>query len=148
MSKQVERLKKNLIELTDVINAFQSETVQCIVIDRILNYLAAKDRGAETDINEGDTTIPFNANIIKPDLPGSSKGKKMGSTKILNQLLTTDFFDSPKSIASITDFCATKYDTVLQTSEISGVLLKLIKVNKLSRVKSEETNRYVYLKPV
>ncbi|RKR80569.1 hypothetical protein BDD43_0691 [Mucilaginibacter gracilis] len=113
-----------------------------------MNHLAVKDRGGETDLSGGDTALVSNANSkINPVLLANPKSKKMGSTKILNQLLTTDFFDTPKSIASITDFSATKYDTVLQTSEISGVLLKLIKVNKLSRVKSEENNRYVYLKP-
>ncbi|WP_233276847.1 hypothetical protein [Mucilaginibacter paludis] len=72
----------------------------------------------------------------------------MSSTRILNQLLTADFFDAPKSIASITDFCATQYGVDLQSYQVSGVLLKFIMENKLSRVTSEETNRFVYLKPV
>jgi len=39
MSKQTEKLKKQLLELAEAINAFDSEAVQIKVITRIFTYL-------------------------------------------------------------------------------------------------------------
>jgi hypothetical protein len=39
MSKQTEKLKKQLLEISDVINTFQSEAVQVKIIDRLLDTM-------------------------------------------------------------------------------------------------------------
>ncbi len=44
MYKQTERLKKQLVEITDAVNAFRSEAVQIIVADRILEHLNTDNR--------------------------------------------------------------------------------------------------------
>jgi hypothetical protein len=57
---------------------------------------------------------------------------------ILKQLLKSDFFDTPKSISAITDFCAVKYNMTVYTYQVSGILLSLVKENKLTRMTSGE----------
>jgi hypothetical protein len=61
-------------------------------------------------------------------------------------LLSTDFFYSPQSISSIASYCQDNFDSDFKTSELSGILLKLAKENKLRRERSNENNRFEYVK--
>src|SRR5207302_7916264 len=78
--------------------------------------------------------------------PSMAGRKKPGATKILNQLLSTDFFDTRHSISEIADYCKEHYDSDFRTSELSGILLKLAKENKLKRERSNDNNRFEYVK--
>ncbi len=40
MNKHTEKLKQQLIEITDVVNAFKSEAVQLRIIERLLDIMA------------------------------------------------------------------------------------------------------------
>ncbi|MBD1364528.1 hypothetical protein IDJ77_11975 [Mucilaginibacter sp. ZT4R22] len=145
MYKQTEQLKKQLIEFTDVINAFNSETVQVIVIERVLDHLNTH----VSDLKDGDIFMPtvvMSANPQDKEV-SQTKEKKIGLTIILRLLLGSAFFDTPQSISAITDFCAEKYDVTVYTYQVSGLLLGLVKEKKLARIKNDENNRYVYLKP-
>ena len=146
MSKHIEKLKKQLLEISDVVNSFKSEAVQVRIIDRLLDAIV------ETEKNELDGTDAFNKKGRKlrsgdDDENYASHGrKKPGATKILNQLLTTDFFNTRHSISAIADYCKENYDSDFKTSELSGILLKLAKENKLRRERSNDNNRFEYVK--
>lgn len=146
MSKQVEKLKKQLMEISEVVNSFQSEAVQVKVVDRLLDALM------EAEKVEGEPAELLNRKVIKPKngeeigYSYTRSAKKPGATKILNQLITTDFFDVPRSISSIAGFCRDTFDSDFKTSELSGILLKLSNENKLRRERSNENNRFEYVK--
>jgi len=146
MSKQTEKLKKQLIEISEVVNLFKSEAVQVKVIDRLLEVMIDGER------SEADTHESYSKKGLKPKINGSnyehsSARKKPGATKVLNQLLsTTDFFSTHRSIASIADYCKDKYDSDFKTSELSGILLKLSNEHKLRRERSDANNRFEYVK--
>lgn len=144
MSKQTEKLKKQLLELAEVVNSFQSEAVQLRVIDRVLDYLVDNDRA---DLENGDTLNKRSRKTFSEEDSQSVAGrKKPGATKILNQVLSTDFFDQPRSISSIAEYCKENYDAEFKTSELSGILLKLANENKLKRERSTENNRFEYVR--
>lgn len=145
MSKQTEKLKKQLIEISEVVNLFKSEAVQVKIIDKFLDAIIESDRAdAEGDIQgrkqlrqkpEAQETEHYNGR------------KKPGATKVLNQLLsTTDFFDTTRSISAIADYCKSEFDSDFKTSELSGILLKLANEHKLRRERSHANNRYEYVK--
>ncbi len=146
MSKHIEKLKKQLLEISEVVNSFRSEAVQVKIIDRFLDAIIESEKG---DIDGTDT---FNKKGRKPksgdeDENLSSQGrKKPGATKILNQLLSTDFFDTRHSISDIAEYCKDNYDSDFKTSELSGILLKLAKENKLRRERSNDNNRFEYVR--
>ena len=48
MSKHIEKLKKQLLEISEVVNSFRSEAVQVKVIDRLLDAMIESEKG-ETD---------------------------------------------------------------------------------------------------
>ena len=144
MSRQIEKLKKQLTEIAEVVNSFQSEAVQVRVVDRLLDEIMETERG---DTEGSDI---FNKRDRKPASNDSSQRispgrKKPGATKVLNQLLSSDFFKTPHSISSIAEYCKEHFDSDFKTSELSGILLKLAKENKLRRERSNENNRFEYV---
>lgn len=146
MSKHIEKLKKQLLEISEVVNSFRSEAVQVKIIDRLLDAIMEPEKG------DVEGTDAYGKRGRKPksgddDENFSSSGrKKPGATKILNQLLSTDFFDIRHSISEIAEYCKEHYDSDFKTSELSGILLKLAKENKLRRERSNDNNRFEYVK--
>ncbi|WP_454801846.1 hypothetical protein [Mucilaginibacter phyllosphaerae] len=144
MNRQIEKLKKQLTEIAEVVNSFQSEAVQVRVVDRLLDEIMETERGD----TEGTETFnkrgrrPARENEVNEFTQGR---KKLGATKVLNQLLTSDYFKTPHSISSIADYCKEKFDSDFKTSELSGILLKLAKENRLRRERSNENNRFEYV---
>ena len=44
MSKHIEKLKKQLLEISEVVNSFRSEAVQVLIIDRLLDAIVESDK--------------------------------------------------------------------------------------------------------
>jgi hypothetical protein len=145
MSKQTEKLKKQLIEISEVVNLFKSEAVQVKVIDRLFDVMIDTER-SEADANDTfQKRGPKRVNGSHYEHAVSRK--KPGATKVLNQLLAgTDFFNTHRSISSIADYCKANYDSDFKTSELSGILLKLANEHKLRRERSNTNNRFEYVK--
>jgi len=131
--------------MSEVVNSFKSEAVQVRIIDRLLDAIV------ETEKNDVETIDTFNRKGRKLRLGDEDENvgqsrKKPGATKVLNQLLATDFFNTRHSISSIAEYCKEHYDSDFKTSELSGILLKLAKENKLRRERSNDNNRFEYVK--
>ena len=147
MNKQIEKLKKQLIEISEVVNSFKSEAVQVKIIDKLFDAMSESDKHD----NEGNNTDTFTKKNHKRSegndgYPFSTGRKKLGATKVLNQLLNTELFDKPQSISSIANFCKQNFNSDFKTSELSGILLKLAKENKLRRERNNDNNRFEYVR--
>jgi hypothetical protein len=146
MSKHIEKLKKQLVEISDVVNLFKSESVQVKVIERLLDVLTESER-AENDTADTFIKRGYRQRITDDNGYAAERAsKKPGATKVLNQLLNGEFFDTPHSISSIAVYCKEKFDSDFKTSELSGILLKLANENKLRRERSYENNRFEYVR--
>jgi hypothetical protein len=144
MNRQIEKLKKQLTEIAEVVNSFQSEAVQVRVVDRLLDEIM------ETEKGETEGSDIFNKRGRRPSRENevnelTQARKKPGATKVLNQLLNSDFFKTPHSISSIAEYCKEQFDSDFKTSELSGILLKLAKENRLKRERSNDNNRFEYV---
>nr|WP_294795409.1 hypothetical protein [uncultured Mucilaginibacter sp.] len=141
MSKPIEKLKKQLIEISEVVNAFRSEAVQVKIVDKLLDAMI------EFEKSESDNAEIFHKRKVDTHTDNNTAShKKPGATRVLNQLLNTDFFKTPHSISAIAEYCKKKFDSDFKTSELSGILLKLSNENKLRRQRNEENNRFEYVK--
>lgn len=150
MSKHTEKLRKQLLEISEVVNAFRSEAVQVKIIDRLLDSIIDGDR---SDLDADTLKLLEKRGRRRQDYSENDgedsriRGrKKPGATKILNQIIHTDFFDLPRSISAIAQYCKEQYDSDFKTSELSGILLKLANENKLRRERNNENNRFDYVK--
>ena len=144
MSKHIEKVKKQLTEISDVVNSFKSEAVQLKIVEKLLDIIIDSDKG------ETEATELFNKKTHKQKSDHDENifahdRKKPGATKVLNQLLSTDFFYTPRSIASIANYCKDNFDSDFKTSELSGILLKLANEGKLRRERSQDNNRFEYV---
>ena len=142
MSKHIEKLKKQLMEIAEVVNAFKSEAVQVRVVDRLLDAISETEK---TDM-EGTEIFLRKGRKLRTDDDQNFGRKKPGATKILNQLLNTEYFNASHSISDIAEYCKEQYEADFKTSELSGILLKLAKENKLKRERSHDNNRFEYVK--
>ncbi|MDB5009921.1 MAG: hypothetical protein JWR67_1629 [Mucilaginibacter sp.] len=146
MSKHIEKLKKQLIEISEVVNSFKSEAVQVKIIDKLFDAIVESERG-DVDGNELFSKKNRKQRSDYDSENHSFSGrKKPGATKILNQLLSSDFFNIPQSISSIAEFCKEHFNSDFKTSELSGILLKLAKENKLRRERNNDNNRFEYIR--
>ena len=144
MSKPIDKLKKQLLEISEVVNSFQSEAVQVRVVDKLLDVMIEAERG-DTEGSElfKQPGRHITSSENRSSLPGR---KKPGATKVLNQLLSTDFFKTAHSIADIAEHCKENFDSDFKTSELSGILLKLANEHKLKRQRNDNNNRFEYVK--
>jgi hypothetical protein len=143
MSKHTEKLKRQLLEISEVVNAFQSEAVQLRIVEKLLDSMMENDR-YENDGYDQNRRILRTEN--GEDVGYAPAKKKPGATKILYQLLGSDFFAEARSISSIAEYCREHFNTEFKTSELSGILLKLSNENKLIRQRSQDNNRFEYIK--
>jgi hypothetical protein len=130
MSKNIEKIKNQLSDFANVINSFRSEAVQVRIVDHLLDVLVL-DKKDESKFNTET---------------GAAEQKSPGATKMVKQLLPTDFFNVPRSISEIVTYCNEKNDADVRTSEFSGVLLSLIKQKQLKRERNEDSNRFEYMR--
>jgi len=147
MNKHLEKLKKQLLDISEVVNSFRSEAVQVRIIDRLLDAIIESEKGD----TEGIDALNKKGRKLRSadedeNMAFTPARKKPGATKILNQLLSTDFFNTRHSISAIADYCKEHFDSDFKTSELSGILLKLAKENKLKRERSNDNNRFEYVK--
>ncbi|MDB5158144.1 MAG: hypothetical protein JWR50_2851 [Mucilaginibacter sp.] len=145
MSKPIEKLKKQLIEISEVVNAFRSEAVQVKVVDKLLDAMIEFERGDAEGYEFLSKKASKNKTTDNESYNSTAGRKKPGATKVLNQLLTTDFFKKSHSISAIAEYCKEHYDSDFKTSELSGILLKLAKENKLKRQRNNDNNRFEYI---
>lgn len=146
MSKHIEKLKKQLLEISEVVNSFRSEAVQVKVVDRLLDAMIESEKGESEGADAFNRRVRRTRQIDDDENTALNGRKKPGATKVLNQLLLTDYFNSSHSISEIADYCKESYDSDFKTSELSGILLKLAKENKLKRERSNDNNRFEYVK--
>ena len=146
MSKHIEKLKKQLLEISEVVNSFRSEAVQVKVVDRLLDAMIESEKGELEGADAFNRRVRRTRQAEDDDSHSINGRKKPGATKVLNQLLLTDYFNSSHSISEIANYCKESYDSDFKTSELSGILLKLAKEHKLKRERSDENNRFEYIR--
>lgn len=134
MDKQVQKIKDQFSELAEAVNAFNYEAVQIKVVDWLLQVIDAEQSGAKKKHSNPKERQPSEVN-------------KPGATKILNQLLLTEFFDTPHSIAEIVSYGNEQFDTTIEPSQFSGVLIHLVKTHRLKRKRTENDRSFRYSKP-
>ncbi len=139
MSNNTEKLKNQLLEIAEVVNSFKSEAVQLRIIEKLLDTMAEEER-----LENGSYMIHSGKDSSRNQ--GINYKKKPGATKILYQLLSTEFFSQARTISAIAEYCQEQFHANFKTSELSGILLKLANENKLIRQRSNDNNRFEYVR--
>lgn len=149
MIENIEEVKNQLKELSDVINSFNSEAVQLRIIDLVFNASRKESLGNLPKQEQETTTRPLKRKRIKSKVrsfPNERAVNGEGPVSTLAKLTEGVFFDEPKSIKSIIEHCEIHLSKKIKQSDISGKLAKMVKEGTLNRVKNSD-GQYEYSKP-
>ncbi|MBL1264165.1 hypothetical protein [Candidatus Methylomicrobium oryzae] len=149
MIENIEEVKNQLKELSEVINSFTSEAVQLRIIDLVFN--AQQKKAPDITAQEPEYISPSRSKRkrIKSkvrSLPTDRAANGEGPVSILAKLTTSAFFEQPQSIRSIIEYCEVNFAKKIKQSDISGKLAKMVKEGTLKREKNAE-GQYEYSKP-
>jgi hypothetical protein len=149
MIKNFEVIKKQLNELSSVINSFKSEAVQLRIIELILGVVSEEERGAEERTVKNKVKKTKTKRIKKTT--ASKEGKKKlppkpsgeGPVSTLINLYEKDFFKKPRTIGDIVQHCKDNLARQFKPNEFSGKLARMVRDIQLKRVKNQD-NQYEY----
>jgi hypothetical protein len=148
MIENIEEVKNQLKELSEVINSFTSEAVQLRIIDLVFN--AQQKRAPDITAHEPERISPRpKRKRIKSkirSLPTDRTANGEGPVSTLAKLTESPFFEQPQSIRSIIEHCEINFAKKIRQSDISGKLAKMVKEGTLKREKNAE-GQYEYSKP-
>lgn len=155
MIKNFETVKKQLGELAGVINSFKSEAVQLRIIELVLG-LPSEEESQSDASSKGKVQPPQKRkprkkkNATKQVAGASDTRKKIaplgtGAVATLSQLVTTDFFEKPKTINDIISHCSTNLARNFKANAFSGKLARMVRSGELTRRKNSD-NQYEYTK--
>ncbi len=147
------KLKNQLLDLAETLNAFKSEAVQLKIAERLLDVVFNEEQEpGDKNLEQQENNFAsrrakrINTNSRMQEGTNTRERKSTGATKAMYRLLQSDFFDQPKTIAAIAERYNEEFNENFKTSEISGILLKSVKENLLKREKNQENKRYEYVK--
>ncbi len=154
MTELDSKLKNQLLDLAEMLNAFKSEAVQVKIADKLLSqiFIDNKLQAANPENGQQEQNLTSRrAKRVEPhkgqdDNSHTRERKPTGATKAMYRLLGTDFFDQPKTISAIASRYNQEFNGDFKTSEISGILLKTVRENLLKREKNLGNKRYEYVK--
>ncbi len=151
MIDKLDSIKKQLAELATVLNAFKSEAVQL----RLLDFLLGEQSIEKPDEIPGRTRSSKKLRSRRAATPAregasAKKGKKApsgtGAPATLTQLLSTTFFDKPRTINDIIEHCKNNLARTFKANEFSGKLGRMVRTGELTRKKNAD-KQYEYKKP-
>lgn len=152
-----DEVKKQLSELSEVINKFKSEAVQLRIVEIVLGNGASYGSADEAQDNVRKTeSKPRRRNATRSksrpktevgaaDEKASKKARSSGhgAVSALSELVGNGFFKEPKTINDIVSHCEEKLARRFKSNEFSGKLGRLTRDGILDRKKNSD-RQYEY----
>lgn len=148
MIKNFDEVKKQLVELKDVINGFTSEAVQLKIIELLLSpaggelhHTPPKPEGGESKpAKRRQNKAPSNGNKSTPKSNG--KGPKVA----IEALLSEGYFSSKRTAGDVTEYLKNKKAKTFSLAAVQNALNRLVQNNLMERDRNAETNQLEYWK--
>lgn len=158
MIQNFEEVKKQLAELSEVVNKFKSEAVQLRIVELVFAGTKVAPDGDAVDEPEASASPKHSKNPKKrkrkaaadpangDKATGSKKKRAAGSgaKPTLEQFIADGFFNQKRTIGNIVEHCKLKARS-FKANELSGPLGRLVRDNILSRTTNAE-NQFEYIK--
>ena len=157
MIKNFSELKKQLQELSSVINSFESESVQLRIVELIFQSENLEDDEESSSSPDLQQRRPRRRKKT-PRSKGVAKGKqakstpkrkttggKKGPATILGELIDEDFFQSKRTINAIIEHASSQKARIFRANELSSPLARFVRDKRLKRQKNSD-GQYEYYK--
>jgi hypothetical protein len=147
-----DEIKRQLKELSEVINSFKSEAVQLRLVDLVFQAAtgraepeSAKDSHRPPGRKKHGSRKP--SAEPSPREPGARRaaraGGRPGSVATLGTLFSGGFFKTPRTLKSLVEHCEANLALKYKQSDFSGALARYVRDQKLKRVKDSD-GQYEY----
>jgi hypothetical protein len=154
MIKNFSKIKEQLIELSEVLNSFKSETVQVRLVELLFGEQGSKDEMDDVKpiVRRSRSEKPQQEVEAKKTAAKTKKIRRKrsndrpGPSVILKQLTESDYFSERRTISDIVAYCADTLKFNYKSTDLSGTLARLVKEEVLKREKNPETNQFEYFK--
>ena len=153
---ELDEIQKQLKAIAEVVNAFNSESVQLRVVEVLLTKLgtptartAASSPPKRGKYKKGSTKaarLTADGSGARPKSPARKASRTSGSPgpyAMITQLLGDGFFKTPRTIGNIVAHCKTSKGHHYKANECSPSLLRLLRDQKLTRKKNKD-GQYEY----
>lgn len=154
MHKQFEELKRQLAELSETINKFESEAVQLRIIELMFDqaggsqfaepdeaaYEPGPGRRRRAEGGHEGRAASSGRQRARGAIPSAS-----GAVAALSGLVDSGFFEERRTIGDIVRKCREDFNVRYRSNAFSGPLSRYAKKGVLKREKNAEGN-YVYFK--
>lgn len=146
MIHNFEEIKKQLNELSSVINSFKSEAVQLKIIEMVFSRVSSS-----TAVVHSPPISPISAKRRNKSPITAAHGEKQssrvssgsGAVATLMKTFELGFFNQPRTINAILQHCETNLARKIRANEISGKLGRMVRSNQLRRAKNSD-GQYEY----
>ncbi|WP_011581324.1 MULTISPECIES: hypothetical protein [Chelativorans] len=156
MQKNFLELKRQLAELSETINKFESEAVQLRIVELLFDQTGSTKLTLEESpqaYEPGPSRSRRAESTVKSrPAPRASRQRgedttpsASGAVAALGKLVGSDYFAKKRTIGDIVNQCQQEYGVQYKSNAFSGPLSRLAKKGVLKREKSSEGN-YVYYK--
>jgi hypothetical protein len=127
MIKNFDEVKKQLAELSEIVNKFKSEQVQLKIIERIFKGTPDENPGDETDDHASSArrrgsrkkTAPSGGTDSAKKKAPKAKGTGPGPT--LDVLITEGFFSKARTLREIIDHSRDSLARTIKQTDMSGL---------------------------
>ena len=152
MIKDFKKIKEQLIELSEVINSFKSETVQVRLVELILGGSETAEP-SEPEVKVSDMPIvrrgrkPKPAVVYQqPRIRRTRSKDRPGPSIILKRLVDEKYFDDRRTIGDVVSYCAETFGYQYKSTDLSGTLARFVKEETLKREKNTNTSQFEYFR--
>ncbi|WP_298333856.1 hypothetical protein [uncultured Erythrobacter sp.] len=157
MISNFDEVKKQLSELSEVINKFKSEAVQLRIVEIVLGD-GAEHGSADDAQNDASKPAPkpgrrkatrskatLKAKVDSAEAKTSKNTRSSGKGAVatVSELVDNGFFEKPKTINDIVSHCEEKLARRFKSNEFSGKLGRLTREGILDRTKNGD-GQYEY----
>ena len=157
MIKNFESVKQQLKELAEIVNSYKSEAVQLRLVELVLGARreespAEEERlgggqrkraGARRRKNRVTTPTETEGGTGNQRRRGGKRRGSLGPVAAFGRLYRDGFFKSPRTISDVVEQAETKLATKIKQSDVSGILARYSRDEKLHREKND-AGQYEY----
>lgn len=157
MFKDFETTKKQLAELSEIVNRFKSEAVQLRLLDLLFDAspheidppaAATEKPKRKARVKRKASASAASKGSAEPtgESKATRKTSSFGPGTVLKKLYDDGFFSKAKTISDICQHADANLARKIKPNEISGKLARMVRNGELAREKNSE-NQYAYTKP-
>jgi hypothetical protein len=151
--KNFDEVKKQLADLSEILNRFKSEQVQLKIIERIfkggfdesVDDEVAAPRSVRRRTSGRKKTAPPVQRTDGAKKKAAPRPKGTGPGPTLEVLIADGFFSKPRTLREIIEHSRTSLARTIKQTDMSGPLARYVRDKKLTRSKNAE-GQYAYKK--